>query len=277
MFGEVWTNGDFNWLASYTKLGSRPGDPMDSGMSVLDMPGSAMNTWGQFENTFKDGDYRGVDNVMSRDPLYKDATYLVTYLDNHDKPRFNGTGGDGRPAATEHYIDGLNWYFSARGIPCIYYGTEVQMPGGNDPDNRRMLGPGGISRSATGPVYRQLRKLNAVRRSFRPLQKGIQQRLSADHDTYSFRRDVAGETAVVLLNKGGNGASMAVSGVPDGDYRELYTGETVKIAAGRAQVSVPAHGLRVLARGEVRGTPWTERDWTGKGGDSRTRQPSGKR
>jgi cyclomaltodextrin glucanotransferase len=251
MFGEVWTNGDFQWLSSYTRLGTRPGGPMESGMSVLDMPGSAMNTWGQLEGTFKGGDYREVDAIVAHDPQYRDATYLVSYLDNHDKPRFNGTGADGRPAAKEHYLDALNWYFTSRGIPCIYYGTEVQMPGGNDPDNRRMLGVAGITRAKGDPVYGHLRMLNSLRKASLALQKGSQRKLLGDKDAYAFRRDWQADTALVFLNKGGAETQLDVGGVPDGSYLELVTGRAHQLDGGRASVRVPAHDLRVLAKGRV--------------------------
>lgn len=270
MFGEVWTNGDFNWLASYTRLGSGSGTwPMERGVSVLDMPGSAMNTWGQLEYTFKGGDYGTVDSILRHDHLYTDATYLVSYLDNHDKPRFNGTGGDGRQASTTDFVNALDWYFMARGIPCIYYGTEVQMQGGNDPDNRRVLGPSGIVAAKSDPVYRQMAKLNAIRKSFAPLQKGPQRRLAGSRDTYAFRRDFGGETAVVFLNKGGGQARLDVQGVPDGTYTELYTGQNVTVSSGAVSMDVPGHGLRVLALGKVRGTPWRLPDWTAFGSRKR--------
>ncbi len=253
MFGEVWTNGDYNWLASYTNLA--PGDPMNSGMSVVDMPGSSMGTWGQLEQVFKGGDYTKADEVLKNDGKYKDASYLVTFLDNHDKPRFNGPGWDGSAAATEQYFDALNFYFTARGIPCVYYGTEVEMVGGNDPDNRKMLGTDGIQRSKNDPVYHQLQKLNAIRRASTALQKGAQTKLYASKDQYAFRREYQGQKAFVFLNKDSNTAAMSAKGVPAGTYTELYTGRTVSIS-GRASIEVPAHGLRVLASGDVKGAPW---------------------
>ena len=258
MFGEAWTNSEYEWLAAYTKLGTGTGSPMNKGMSVLDMPGSAMNTWGQLEATFKGGDYGHVDSVLAHDGAYSDATYLVTFLDNHDKPRFNGTGGgDGRDATTEQYLDGLNWYFTARGIPSVYYGTETRMAGGNDPDNRRVLGPEGIKAAKGDPVYRQLTRLNAMRKAFKPLQKGGQRKLVSSPDTYGFRRDFGVETALVFLNKGQGSSRLTAQGVPDGNYRDLTSGASVTIAGARVEVDVPAHGVRVLALGNVKGTPWS--------------------
>ena len=255
MFGEVWTNGDFNWLASFTNLS--PGDPMNSAMSVLDMPGSSMSSWGQFEQVFKGGDYNQVDNVLKNDPKYKDATYLVTFLDNHDKPRFNGPGWDGSAATTEQYFDALNFYFTERGIPCVYYGTEVQMVGGNDPDNRKYLGVEGIKASKTNPVYLHLQKLNALRRANPALQKGVQTRLYGSRDQYVFKREYNGESVFVFLNKDQNGAAVSLSVIPPGSYTDLYTGETFTVAGkGKFTVTIPAHGVRALTSGVIRGEPW---------------------
>lgn len=257
MFGEVWTNGDFNYLASFTNLA--PGDPMNAAMSVLDMPGSSMGTWGQMETVFKGGDYSRADAVLSQDSKYKDATYLVTYLDNHDKPRFNGPGWDGSAATTEQYFDALNFYFTARGIPCVYYGTELQMVGGNDPDNRRMLGPAGMSAAKSNPVYQHIKKLNAVHRASLPLQKGVQTRLYSSRDQYAFRRDYEGKAVYVFLNKNMNGAVIGVN-MPSGKYTDIYSGETFDAAGKRFQVNVPAHGVRVLTSDAIKGKPWETPD-----------------
>ena len=254
MFGEAWTNDDFVMLSSYTRLS--PGAPMNSAMSVLDMPLSSMGTWGHMEKVFKGGDYAEADRLFAHDALYKDATYLVTFLDNHDKPRFNGVEGDGTPATLAQYFDALDFYFTVRGIPCVYYGTEGRMAGGNDPDNRRMLGADGIKRSESDPVFFRLTKLNAVRKSAAPLRRGKQTRLSSARDQYAFRRDYFRETAAVFLNKADAAAPMNAEGLPDGRYRELYTGVKVRVKSGKLSAEVPAHGLRVFVKGRVKGKPW---------------------
>jgi len=253
MFGEVWTNGDFNWIASYTNL--VPGDPMNSAMSVLDMPGSSMGTWGQFEQVFKGGDYTLVDNVLKNDPKYKDATYLVTYLDNHDKPRFNGPGWDGSSATTEQYVDALNFYFTARGIPCIYYGTEIQMVGGNDPDNRKYLGIEGIKKAKSDPIYIHLKKLNALRRSNIALQKGKQTRIYGTQHQYAFKREFKGEETFVFLNKADRSATISIA-LPEGNYTDIFSGQKFVAPKNRFLVDIPAHSLRVLTKGNIKGEPW---------------------
>lgn len=254
MFGEAWSRDDFALLGGYTRLS--PGDPMNSAMSVVDMPLSSMGTWGPMEEVFKGGDYARADEIFSHDDVYKNAAYLVTYLDNHDKPRFNGAPNDGTPATAEQYFDALNFYFTARGIPCIAYGTELRLPGGSDPDNRRMLGAEGIKKSKADPVYGHLKKLNAIRRAAAPLRKGTQARLLAAGHQYAFRRDHGGETAAVFLNKDEKPASLKAAGLPDGSYRELYTGKKLKIKGGVLETEVPPHGLRVFVKGKIKGRPW---------------------
>lgn len=254
LFGEAWTNDDYKMLGAYTKLS--PGEPMNSSISVLDMPLSSMGTWGPLEKVFKGGTYADADSVLSHDGEYRDPTYNVTYLDNHDKPRFNGGAGDGTPATAGQYYDALNFYFTARGIPCIMYGTEIMMAGGNDPYNRNYLGARGIELAKDAPMARHLKKVNAMRAAAVPLRKGKQARLFVAADQYGFRRDYAGETAAVFLNKGAAPAALKAAGLPDGSYRELYTGAAALVKGGELQAQVPAHGLRVYVKGLVKGKPW---------------------
>ena len=42
---------------------------------------------------------------------------LMTFYDNHDMPRLD--------ASDEGFIDAHHWLFTARGIPVVYYGSEV--------------------------------------------------------------------------------------------------------------------------------------------------------
>jgi glycosidase len=251
MFGEIWTNSDFAQLGAITRLA--PGSPMNAGMGVVDMPGSAMGGWGRLEPVFKGGDYAAADELLKNDTWYQDATWLVTFLDNHDKPRFN-SGAGGTPATAAQYFDALNFYFTARGIPCVYYGTEAEMPGGDEPDNRRYFGAEGIKKAKSDPVYAHLKKLNALRRAVPALQKGSQGPLFVSRDQYVFRRDYGWQTAYVFLNKAGEAAAVPAN-LPPGNYTDLYGGRSV-VVAGKAAVEVPPHGVAVLVSTPVKSKPW---------------------
>ncbi|MGC9070466.1 MAG: alpha-amylase family glycosyl hydrolase [Elusimicrobiales bacterium] len=192
IFGEVWTNSDFDLLSSYTKMG-------DGSISVLDMPLSAMGgEWGPLEKVFKGESFEKAVKIFENDYKYPDPTYLVVYPDNHDKPRFNSPSS---PADYKQYLDMLNFYFTVRGIPCIYYGTEVMMEGGDDPDNRRFLGIDGIEKARKTPLYKHIKKLNELRKKLPPLRYGKQKIISYSHNLLIFKRFTDEKEVFVILNK----------------------------------------------------------------------------
>ena len=79
-------------------------------------------------------------NTLSNDFLYQDPTRNVILLDNHDMTRWYSQN-DEDPAAQKM---GLEWLLTERGIPQLYYGTEVLMKGIDNPDGWvRLDFPGG--------------------------------------------------------------------------------------------------------------------------------------
>ena len=69
------------------------------------------------------------------------ALDLVLFIDNHDVPRFANQPGFGVPEdeIRRRVLLGLDLIFTLPGIPELYYGDELGMYGGGDPDNRRDL------------------------------------------------------------------------------------------------------------------------------------------
>ncbi|WP_058187512.1 alpha-amylase family glycosyl hydrolase [Terracidiphilus gabretensis] len=80
-----------------------------------------------------------IAEVLKQDALYPHPERLVTFLGNHDNKRFlSESGAD--PAALRL---GFGLLATLRGMPQLYYGDEIAMTGGNDPDNRHDF-PGGF-------------------------------------------------------------------------------------------------------------------------------------
>lgn len=80
-----------------------------------------------------------LEQVLQDDWLFPHPESLVTFLGNHDKPRFMG-----EPGATPDKLKlAFSLLLTMRGIPQIYAGDEIGMPGADDPDNRRDF-PGGF-------------------------------------------------------------------------------------------------------------------------------------
>jgi glycosidase len=77
--------------------------------------------------------------VLNLDSSYRNAYRLITFLGNHDTPRFfHQAGGSTDPeGALVRTKLALTFLFTTRGIPQLYCGDELAMDGGDDPDNRR--------------------------------------------------------------------------------------------------------------------------------------------
>src|SRR6202042_2977989 len=64
----------------------------------------------------------------------------------------------------------LTLLFTEEGIPCLYYGTEQDFSGGNDPANREVLWTTGFNTS--GDTFRHIAKLTALRKQYDALRRG---------------------------------------------------------------------------------------------------------
>ena len=75
------------------------------------------------------GGVNRVYNTLAQDVLYKDASRNCIYLDNHDLDRmFSVLGED-----TAKFKMAINWLLTLRGIPQLYYGTEILMKNFRNP------------------------------------------------------------------------------------------------------------------------------------------------
>ena len=98
-----------------------------SGMSMLDF-----SLCFAMQNALaKDRSMAEIADVIRRDGAYHTATELVTFVDNHDLPRFLSLRND--PARLRMAVDLI---LCGRGIPCIYYGTEQALHDDTNPGQR---------------------------------------------------------------------------------------------------------------------------------------------
>lgn len=117
---------------------------------------------------------------------------LVTFIDNHDQPRFlatNKANGD-----TNKLTQALVLLYTLQGIPCLYYGTEQAFNGRGDPYNREDM-----KFEDTKPLYQLIKKLNTLRRQNRDLRAASQTIIADESATglFAFKR---GDTALILIN-----------------------------------------------------------------------------
>lgn len=94
------------------------------------------------------------------------------------------------------------------GVPVIFYGDEIGMPGAGDPDNRRMMRFENEWTENEKKVYNNLQKLTQLRSENLALLYGDFQVLKADKDVLVYARQYFDQTVLVVLNKSGEAVKV---------------------------------------------------------------------
>ncbi len=233
-----------------------------SGFSVIDFPMHYnFNDAGSAVNIAKQGDH-----------YYNDASFNVVYVDSHDYcpgpndgTRFNG--------GTAQWAENLSLMFTFRGIPCIYYGSEVEFQkgckvdaGGTDmpvkQSGRAYFGhyiegsvaasdfgvytaSGNAAKTLNADLAQHVIRLNKIRAAVPALRKG---QYTFDGCSakggWAFKRAYKDSYALVAINGG-----ATFSNVPAGTYTDLVTGKTYQ-GGGSITVDAPQTKgqLRVLVK-----------------------------
>ncbi|MBX3234429.1 MAG: alpha-amylase [Labilithrix sp.] len=133
------------------------------------------------------------------------ARALVNFMDNHDVARFLFEAQGNKDALR----NALTLLMTEEGIPCMYYGTEQEFAGGNDPANREVLWNTGFNRS--NDTFRHFAKLARIRQQYPALRRGdtnivwASSHTGAEEDAgiFAYERtggEVGDEYALVVLN-----------------------------------------------------------------------------
>jgi cyclomaltodextrinase / maltogenic alpha-amylase / neopullulanase len=174
------------------------------------------------------------------------------YLDNHDTPRQATVLADDRRRRLAQVLQ-----FTLPGSPNLYYGSEVGMTGGNDPE---MRGPMRWDRVDQGhPQLAWTRQLIALRRQHRALRIGDYRTLVA-RELFAFERytDRARESVFVVANPQAHEVSETLlvtsSKVMDGSNLVDQLGQVrpTTLQGALMQVQVPAHAVLVLRHQDAR-------------------------
>ena len=239
MFGESFVY-DAEKIAQHTF-------PGNGGISVLDFPGQqAMNeVFGAGAPYSRLLDYLHLDTNVYHNPYD-----LMTFYDNHDMARMD--------ADDDGFIDANNWLFTSRGIPVVYYGSEIAFQAGarEHGGNRNYFGQHNVERAKTHRVRAALKAIATARKASIALQRGLQVNLEFGDDTAAFyrvyRNDNVAQTALVLLNKGDLPLELYVlPWTGNSAWIDALSGATVNPLTSDGAVSVAAHGVRVLLLDDV--------------------------
>lgn len=234
-------------VTSFFAGGQRRSDRIDSGLDTLfDFP---------MYFTLRDVLLRNepvgrIADVLRHDSLYVHPDVLVTFLANHDLPRF--ASAEGNSLAKLKLAFGLT--VTLRGIPELYYGDEIGMTGGGDPDNRHDF-PGGWTGDAKNAfaasgrsaeqqeLFTYVQTLLRVRREHASLQTGRLWHLFSDETAYVFLRETEEERAVVAFNNSSEARELKI---PVSDTPAKGVGG-LTLLFGQAKSDVTNRELRITA------------------------------
>jgi glycosidase len=221
------------------------------------------NGEGSLADTFADSEATFAGHLMS------------TFLGNHDVARFipqatgeigslygdSACGSDGQlrgvddaPGWAEPYdrlMLGWTYLLTTEGLPLVYYGDEIGLPGFNDPDNRQPMRFGADLSADEARVLAHVQALGQARRDHPALSTGERSEWWGNEPGfYAYARVNGDDAALVLLNRDRaertvtNGVAFA--GLPQGSYRDILSGDTFDTSGDSLTVTVPALGSRVL-------------------------------
>lgn len=254
-FGETWVHGVPN--QAYFTRGNKINQGIDTELqAVTDFQAlwainEALN--GKFGWT--DGIVR-LYNTFSNDFLYEDPFRNVVFLDNHDLSRFYSVVGED----LNKYKSGIAWLLTTRGIPQLYYGTEILMKNFSNPDGLvRSDFPGGWVADKenkfkeAGRTAKENEALNYVktlanyRKNNEVLQTGKMMQFIPEDGVYVYFRYNDKKTMMMIMN--GNDIEKTIS---TARYQERIKSavSAVNIVTGvrtnLGTISVPAKTTLVL-------------------------------
>ncbi|HWE28712.1 MAG TPA: alpha-amylase family glycosyl hydrolase, partial [Polyangia bacterium] len=264
MFGESFDGDDvlngsytFNQEVDSTFYFSQKFNVFDG---VFKNGGPTQNIADQFAR--KEMDYAPMANDDGIGVAPRDA--LVNFMDNHDVTRF--LFDKPSPAALQN---ALAFLFTEDGIPCIYYGTEQEFNGGNDPTNRERLWDTGFR--TDGGTFQWIQKMIKIRKAYSPLRRGVMTikyatmhtGMEEDAGTVAFERADGAHKLLVVINTSDNkqsetslsqmgGSDMLTSFAPGDKLVDILASPSDPTSTftvglqGALKVPVAARGARIL-------------------------------
>lgn len=208
-----------------------------------------------------------LDQVLKESFMYYGNHNLMGYITgNQDRARFiSYAGGDlkfeenakwagwnrdvgvGDPIGYRRLSMLTAFNMTIPGIPVIYYGDEIGMPGGNDPDSRRMMRFDGLT-DPEQQTRKTAKQLLAIRNSGMAFSYGEFYPLAATEMTYVFLRKYFDEIGIVFFNKDNKETNIEVA-LPEwveADGLKTNFGHSFRVKGDKLMLTLPPWSFEIL-------------------------------
>ena len=256
--GEEWTGNPA--IVSYWQRGKKNHDDYVSYMpSMLDFPLQiALKKSLTEEVPWWDSPWTSAYEMLGNDFLYPDPANLVIFPDNHDMSRIYTQVNEDY----DLYRMAIVYYLTMRGIPTLYYGTEVLMshpgtdshgaireefPGGWEDSDKNAFTGAGLS-DIEQEAQRFVQQLLTWRKSKPVIHSGKLMQFTPIKDVYAYFRYDNNDTVMVVFNRGEEAGSITTARFAErlGDANsavDVITGQSFDLDE---TLDVPARSVLLL-------------------------------
>ncbi|MBN1541816.1 hypothetical protein JW992_06690 [candidate division KSB1 bacterium] len=239
LVGEVFS-GDMDYLAEYGDLG-------------FDALFDFSLHYGLIETVATGGSPQRLRDILTKaEETFSHRTcLLVPFVDNHDVERLISNCTEPLRPRIE---SALVLLFAQPGIPSLYYGTELMLPGATPQDTVEgdFLNRRNMPWHLLGNDQRDLRSLIRTLADWRKspaLRRGKRHDLIVDDAVYAFSRSDAAESFIIAVNTANRTTlrKIELQGIPDDTpIADCFTADTSRVEQGTLTLTIPANGWRML-------------------------------
>jgi len=196
--------------------------------------------------------------MLAQDIVYENPNLNLTFLDNHDQNRFFSMVGENM----QKFKQGIAFLLTCRGVPQLYYGTEVLMKNYKDPSDAEVRRdfPGGwkedvVSKFSSSErtdqeneAFNFTKKLAQYRRSCSALQSGkLTQYIPQDGIYVFFRHDEA-KTVMVVMSQNEQAKTISTRRFAE-NIGAFSKGKNIlddTVLDNMQQLAVPSNSVQVI-------------------------------
>lgn len=253
--GETWYSN--NTAIAYWQKDSKLAAPKNSNLrSVMDFPLMNVMSRAFDEETGNYGGLYQIYEYLGQDIIFPNPMDLLTFLDNHDTSRFTRTQEQAKNL--NRFKQAFTFLLTTRGIPEIYYGSEILMtgdkadgdgslradfPGGWEGDKRNAFAKEGRT-AEENQAFDYLKALLNWRKGNEVIAKGGLKHFSpAETGVYVYERKYEGRSVVVLLNGRDHETDLPLAA-----FREVLPKQTVVHALDGRSFDLTSNTLPLAPR-----------------------------